>query len=293
MPVPTYVDHPHPPHHFPHHEEEFNGYDYAHPHLQIRKDMEELKEWGIDAYTEPYDDSGLRPIAQAPPPPPPPRYPTASYGVPDVPQYPMIKPNLAPGVPPQSHVPQHSNVPSHGQILAYSGYLEDPKLHRRISVQAPAAPQPAKQNSVNGLISNQLKSTPHPVFVHNTQTQRAPQQIVQKSGQAPIAATNQVVHDDSFYGPIVQRLEDIFAQLRFVEEPCRERLICSMYKNPAIYSPHSNLVSNELSRYVNFILRSTVVAWNVGSGMAEIFDYENILISFIDEILCWLNSGII
>lgn len=55
-------------------------------------------------------------------------------------------------------------------------------------------------------------------------------------------------YDDDFYGPIINKLEDIFKQLRFMDEPCRERLVCSMYKNPAVYSPHSNLVSNELSR---------------------------------------------
>lgn len=55
--------------------------------------------------------------------------------------------------------------------------------------------------------------------------------------------------DDEYYGPIIARLENIFEQLRFHEETCREMLVCNMYKNPAGYSPHSNLVSNELSRY--------------------------------------------
>lgn len=36
--------------------DEFKGYDYAHPHIQYRKDIDELKEWGIEPYDEPYED---------------------------------------------------------------------------------------------------------------------------------------------------------------------------------------------------------------------------------------------
>ncbi|XKL62676.1 hypothetical protein PGB90_002509 [Kerria lacca] len=50
--------------------------------------------------------------------------------------------------------------------------------------------------------------------------------------------------------PILQKIDSIFTQLGFNEEGCRERLICSMYKNPVRFSPHSNLLSTELSRYV-------------------------------------------
>lgn len=32
------------------------------------------------------------------------------------------------------------------------------------------------------------------------------------------------------------------------DEVCKEKLICSMYKNPNRFSPHSNYVSAELSR---------------------------------------------
>uniref|UniRef100_A0A182VS83 Uncharacterized protein n=1 Tax=Anopheles minimus TaxID=112268 RepID=A0A182VS83_9DIPT len=53
---------------------------------------------------------------------------------------------------------------------------------------------------------------------------------------------------DPFYSPILQRLDKVFNSLGIVDESCRERLVCSMYKSPVKYSPHSNYVSAELSR---------------------------------------------
>lgn len=53
---------------------------------------------------------------------------------------------------------------------------------------------------------------------------------------------------DAFYSPILEKIDAILNGLKFNEEPCRERLICSMYKNPEKFSPHSNLISAELSR---------------------------------------------
>ncbi|EEB18004.1 conserved hypothetical protein [Pediculus humanus corporis] len=53
---------------------------------------------------------------------------------------------------------------------------------------------------------------------------------------------------DPFYSPILQKIDKIFNRLGFNDEPCRERLICSMYKTPHRFSPHSNLLSHELSR---------------------------------------------
>ncbi|XP_046409225.1 uncharacterized protein LOC124174158 [Ischnura elegans] len=53
---------------------------------------------------------------------------------------------------------------------------------------------------------------------------------------------------DSFYSPILQRMDGVFGQMGFKDEGCKERVVCSMYKRPARYSPHSNLISAELSR---------------------------------------------
>lgn len=54
--------------------------------------------------------------------------------------------------------------------------------------------------------------------------------------------------EKDFYGPILKRLDRVFLELGFSDEPCKERLVCSMYKAPARFSPHSNLVSAEISR---------------------------------------------
>lgn len=53
---------------------------------------------------------------------------------------------------------------------------------------------------------------------------------------------------DPFYGPILIKIDTIFSQLGVSDEACKERLLCSMYKNPTQYSPHSNFISAELSR---------------------------------------------
>lgn len=53
---------------------------------------------------------------------------------------------------------------------------------------------------------------------------------------------------DPFYSPILNKLDQVFLQLGYQDESCRERLVCNMYKTPTKYSPHSNYVSAELSR---------------------------------------------
>ncbi|KAF6210123.1 hypothetical protein GE061_015879 [Apolygus lucorum] len=65
---------------------------------------------------------------------------------------------------------------------------------------------------------------------------------------APQPAAFHQNNEDPFYSPILTRLDRVFSELGFTEEPCKERLVCSMYKAPARFSPHSNLVSAEISR---------------------------------------------
>ncbi|XP_034949923.1 uncharacterized protein Osi17 [Chelonus insularis] len=265
VPAPAFYDSHHHEPHPPIFEEEFQGYDYAHPHIQLRKDMEELKEWGIDTMLHGQDDPGIKINGFQSPTYTPPTY----QGV----QHPVINIKSNPTI---DGIPAPINIPSHAQSLAYSGYLDDRKLNRRVSVQNPStsvpqashpqAPVPAVQINPQAIkqptvVSNQIKpqSSVYSVFSQptNVQTQRTSHQVTQKSSstQEVNQSTNQVVHDDAFYGPILQRLDDIFFQLKFVEENCKERLICSMYKNPTLYSPHSNLVSNELSRDVQELKR--------------------------------------
>ncbi|XP_017891511.1 uncharacterized protein LOC108631853 [Ceratina calcarata] len=232
VPVPTYYNHHHHPHH---HDEEFDGYDYAHPHIQYRKDIEELKEWGIEPYEEPYDEQ--------PEPAVPGRVPgvlPASYQAPtyaaayDIPQYAANAQSIA--------TPYADKRPVSAHNLAYSAYVDN---NRRTSSQPIVNVPPSPAN---------LPSTVLPANVKNSYPVFGQQNIRQASAKSSQVETKGIVtiqrqgYDDEFYGPIINRLEEIFRQLRFVDEPCRERLVCSMYKNPTVYSPHSNLVSNELSR---------------------------------------------
>lgn len=55
---------------------------------------------------------------------------------------------------------------------------------------------------------------------------------------------------DPFYSPLLSRLDSVFHQVHLEagSEPCREKLVCLMYANPAKYMPYSNLVSAQLSR---------------------------------------------
>lgn len=55
---------------------------------------------------------------------------------------------------------------------------------------------------------------------------------------------------DPFYSPLLSRLDSVFQQFGsgMNDEPCREKLVCQMYANPAKYAPYSNLVSAQLSR---------------------------------------------
>jgi len=65
----------------------------------------------------------------------------------------------------------------------------------------------------------------------------------------PSESTTVLVTYDPFYSPLLQKMDNVFVQVGFNEEACRERLVCSMYKTPSRFSPHSNLISAELSRY--------------------------------------------
>ncbi|KAG8262567.1 hypothetical protein J6590_051055 [Homalodisca vitripennis] len=69
-----------------------------------------------------------------------------------------------------------------------------------------------------------------------------------------IPASSQLLANyDPFYSPLLSRLDSVFQQLGLGhgQEPCRERLVCDMYNNPAKFAPFSNLVSAQLSRELN------------------------------------------
>ncbi|CAH1154260.1 unnamed protein product [Phaedon cochleariae] len=79
------------------------------------------------------------------------------------------------------------------------------------------------------------------------QPQNEPQQPSRNQYEDEIYKAASVTYD-AFYSPILEKIDKVLNDLDFIEEPCRERLICSMYKNPTKFSPHSNLLSTELSR---------------------------------------------
>jgi len=226
VPVPTYYDHSH---------DTLDGFtDYAHPHIQYRKDLEELKEWGIEPQNEPYEESSQTLTRVVP-------APTSVSGVTYSGPYGLAQyaPNVKP-IASSSYLDNSMAASAHN--LVYSGY-------RRPAAQ----PNSAAILSVNpGFVSGAktpMKNS-YAIFapnirpIHPNQAQR----FLTPAPSSPMSISRKDIEDE-YYGPIIDRLEKIFGQLRFYEETCREMLVCSMYKNPVGYSPHSNLVSNELSRY--------------------------------------------
>lgn len=209
--------------------------------IQYRKDIEELKEWGIEPYEEPYEVQA-EPIGGSTGPLHPPGVLPASFPAPaysgtySVSQY-------ASNVQPSPYLEKHPQVSAHN--LAYSAYADN---NRRTN-SAPVVNVPL--NPANLPTTLLPTATNVKAYTAFGQMQNVNRQGSTKSNQIEskiTVGTRRSDYDDDFYGPIINKLEDIFKQLRFVDEPCRERLVCSMYKNPAVYSPHSNLVSNELSR---------------------------------------------
>lgn len=227
MPVPVPVPAAVPAFYHRHHDD-FDGYEYDHPHIQYRKDMEELKEWGIEPYDEPYEEASqivnrvVSPLANS--------IYSGPYGLP---QY-------APNVKPIASSYLDNSISANAHNLAYSGYVNDIKHNRR-----PAQPTISVLNS-----KTPVKKPYNTIFATNARP--VPQRLltpVASSKSSTISISRQETDVDDYYGPIIERLENIFDQLSFHDETCRELLVCSMYKNPASYSPHSNIVSNELSRY--------------------------------------------
>ncbi|XP_071557028.1 uncharacterized protein Osi17 [Temnothorax nylanderi] len=226
VPVPTFYEHPH-------HDTTLDGFaDYSHPHhIQYRKDLEELKEWGIEPLNEPYEESS-QPINRVVPAPTSASGPvySGSYGLP---QY-------APNVKPIASSYLDNSVAANAHNLAYSAY-------RRPVAQPTSAVFSISPGLMPG--AKAPMKNPYAVFAPNIRPiHHQPQRFLTPVASAKSSSISRQDTEDEYYGPIIARLEDIFRQLRFHEETCREMLVCSMYKNPAGYSPHSNLVSNELSR---------------------------------------------
>ncbi|XP_054286755.1 uncharacterized protein LOC129002747 [Macrosteles quadrilineatus] len=117
-------------------------------------------------------------------------------------------------------------------------------------VVAAATPQYATTANLKQLYASALAGG-----VSKTQQQQYTQQYnqavtsrLQALTPRPTATSAASAVYDPFYSPMLQRLDAVFSSLGVADEGCRERVVCSMYKNPTRFSPHSNLVSAELSR---------------------------------------------
>lgn len=144
---------------------------------------------------------------------------------------------------------------------------------RVIQVVDPTAVAENKQNIAQTKLYQQQQQQKHQQLLLEQQKQqqllRQQEQSLKMNTLTPRPATEgttvQVTYDP-FYSPILQKMDNVFVQLGFNEEACRERLLCSMYKSPSRYSPHSNLISAQLSRYRPLPYGSTNV-YSISSGI--------------------------
>ncbi|XP_033165914.1 uncharacterized protein LOC117144699 isoform X1 [Drosophila mauritiana] len=104
--------------------------------------------------------------------------------------------------------------------------VQEPQLSPELAAQLKEA---IRIQAEQRLIQQQQKILEHQPFVQDGQ---------------PLYPLNY----DPFYSPILLKIDKIIEQLGVKNDLCKERIVCSMYKDPATYSPHSNFISAELSR---------------------------------------------
>lgn len=56
---------------------------------------------------------------------------------------------------------------------------------------------------------------------------------------------------EKFYGGLMEKIDAILLPLGAGDPGCRERAVCTLYGDPFKHAPYSNLVSNELSKWVS------------------------------------------
>ncbi|XP_017130893.1 uncharacterized protein LOC108148378 isoform X2 [Drosophila elegans] len=121
---------------------------------------------------------------------------------------------------PQQQQPQHQYPQQQNQAAP------EPQLSPELAAQLKEA---IRIQAEQRLIQQQQKILEHQPFVQDGQ---------------PLYPLNY----DPFYSPILLKIDKIVEQLGVKNDLCKERIVCSMYKDPATYSPHSNFISAELSR---------------------------------------------
>ncbi|XP_032578415.1 uncharacterized protein LOC6614093 isoform X3 [Drosophila sechellia] len=148
-------------------------------------------------------------------------------------------------VPGQGHHPPQ-NVPgltAAAQIAAQY----DPARNNQHPQQPPQQPNHAVQEpQLSPELAAQLKEA-----IRIQAEQRLIQQQQKILEHQPFVQDGQPLYPlnyDPFYSPILLKIDKIIEQLGVKNDLCKERIVCSMYKDPATYSPHSNFISAELSR---------------------------------------------
>ncbi|XP_017067670.2 uncharacterized protein LOC108105545 isoform X4 [Drosophila eugracilis] len=122
--------------------------------------------------------------------------------------------------------PARNNQQQHQQQQQNQALQEQPQLSPELAAQLKEA---IRIQAEQRLIQQQQKILEHQPFVQDGQ---------------PLYPLNY----DPFYSPILLKIDKIVEQLGVKNDLCKERIVCSMYKDPATYSPHSNFISAELSR---------------------------------------------
>ncbi|KAG8230795.1 hypothetical protein J437_LFUL011359 [Ladona fulva] len=186
--------------------------------------------------------------------------PSAVHNVPPPPR--VVSPPHAPVQQQVASVPAVHLVPAQqvhiatagGNQKVYSPGVEEAVVRSQITLQQQ---QTALQQQQQALQQQTLLHQQALALQRQQQLQREQALLLQQQRLAAMTTKNPATAAattpaprvyDSFYSPILHKIDNVFAQMSFTEEGCRERLVCSMYKNPTRFSPHSNLISAELSR---------------------------------------------
>jgi hypothetical protein len=205
-------------------EDDFPGYDYAHPHIQYRKDIEELKEWGIEPYDESYDQVAPQSGVIYPGPTVPtnpnilPKFPNGFNGAP--PPFSVNSKLMSPPGFPDKLPPLHV----HSQNLAYSGY--GPSLPPQLP---PSGRQPVVANGlpVGVVASPAFGSLKHPgaqstkqqsfsnsnEFLVHQQQQPRPAFNQQRHEQKPSVLEVRGIHNDIIINTFFYYLKNQYIRL--------------------------------------------------------------------------------
>ncbi|CAK1541131.1 unnamed protein product [Leptosia nina] len=77
---------------------------------------------------------------------------------------------------------------------------------------------------------------------------RTETELVRQQQEILAAEDPDTVQAEQFYGSLLEKVDVILAPMGAVDIGCKERAICSLYRDPFGHAPYSNLVSNELSK---------------------------------------------